>query len=320
MSLVIETKDLVKIYGSEKSGVRALDGVNIKVPKGSVFGLFGPNGAGKTTLISILVGLSLPTRGSASVLGYDVIRNSVEIRKRVGLLPEGVGFYDHMTALENLRFLGALEGMKKDEVEKRAIEVLGIVGLKDKANSKVATFSRGMKQRLGLAQALLKGPELLILDEPTVGIDPQGVAEFRELVRKLSSEEGKTILMSTHLLYEVGMLVTHAAIIRKGKILAQGSVEELSKPVIEAKGYTFEVQVKSGGELLLQELKSLPEIKEVMLKNNKITIVAKKDIRETLFSLTNKEPFRGNVESLAFVNPSWDELYQFYQGGEIKNE
>lgn len=320
MSFVIETKNLVKIYGSEKSGVKALDGVNMKVPKGSVYGLFGPNGAGKTTLISILVGLVLPTKGSATVLGYDAVKNSIEIRKRVGLLPEGVGLYEHMTALENLKFLGTLDGFPQGRIEKRALEVLEIVGLKDKANSKVSTFSRGMKQRLGVAQALLKDPELLILDEPTVGIDPQGVSEFRDLVRKLSSKEGKTVLMSTHLLYEVGMLVTHAAIIREGRILAQGSIDELSKPVRDFKGYTFEIQVKSSGDSLLQEVRSLPEVKEVTLRNDKLIIVARSDIGETLFSLINKDPYRGQVESLTHLNPSWDELYQFYQRGEVKNE
>ncbi|MEM2415537.1 MAG: ABC transporter ATP-binding protein, partial [Thermoproteota archaeon] len=221
MDLAIEVENLVKVYGKGGSGIKALDGISMKIPKASTYGLFGPNGSGKTTLISILVGLLLPTSGSAKVLGFDVVKESVEIRRRVGLLPEGFGFYDHMTALENLVFLATLDKIPPDQRKKRALETLEMVGLKDRANDKVSTFSRGMRQRLGIAQALLKDPELLIFDEPTVGIDPEGAAEFRNLVKSMN-KEGKTILMSTHLLYEVGMVCTHAAVIRRGKLLVQG--------------------------------------------------------------------------------------------------
>ncbi|MCI4439011.1 ABC transporter ATP-binding protein [archaeon] len=313
MEYVIETENLVKVYGDKKSEVRALDGINLKVPKGSIFGLLGPNGAGKSTLISILVGLLLPTSGSAKVLGFDVVRQSVEIRKRVGLLPEGFGLYEYMTALENLTFLGLLDDMPPNEVKKKALEVLEVVGLGDKANTKVSTFSRGMLQRLGIAQALLKDPELLIFDEPTVALDPDGAAQFRSLVQKFG-KEGKTIVMSTHLLHEVGMICTHSAIIRKGKILAQGSIEELSQVVKASKGYTYEIKVMAGGAMLLEEVKSLPEVKEVTLTNNTLKIVAKNDVGSKLFALINKGKYQ--VESLTPINPSWEDVYHFYQGEE----
>jgi ABC-2 type transport system ATP-binding protein len=313
MEYVIETENLVKVYGDKKSEVRALDGINLKVPKGSIFGLLGPNGAGKSTLISILVGLLLPTSGSAKVLGFDVVRQSVEIRKRVGLLPEGFGLYEYMTALENLTFLGLLDDMPPNEVKKKALEVLEVVGLGDKANTKVSTFSRGMLQRLGIAQALLKDPELLIFDEPTVALDPYGAAQFRSLVQKFG-KEGKTIVMSTHLLHEVGMICTHSAIIRKGKILAQGSIEELSQEVKASKGYTYEIKVMAGGAMLLEEVKSLSEVKEVTLTNNTLKIVAKNDVGSKLFALINKGKYQ--VESLTPINPSWEDVYHFYQGEE----
>jgi len=313
MEYAIETENLVKVYGDKKSEVRALDGINLKVPKGSIFGLLGPNGAGKSTLISILVGLLLPTSGSAKVLGFDVVRQSVEIRKRVGLLPEGFGLYEYMTALENLTFLGLLDDMPPNEVKKKALEVLEVVGLGDKANTKVSTFSRGMLQRLGIAQALLKDPELLIFDEPTVALDPDGAAQFRSLVQKFG-KEGKTIVMSTHLLHEVGMICTHSAIIRKGKILAQGSIEELSQAVKASKGYTYEIKVMAGGAMLLEEVKSLSEVKEVTLTNNTLKIVAKNDVGSKLFALINKGKYQ--VESLTPINPSWEDVYHFYQGEE----
>lgn len=313
MEFTIETENLVKVYGDKKSEVRALDGINLRVPKGSVFGLLGPNGSGKTTLISILVGFLLPTSGSAKVLGFDVVRQSVEIRKKVGLLPEGFGLYEYMTALENLTFLGLLDNIPSNEVKKKALEVLEVVGLGDKANAKVSTFSRGMLQRLGIAQALLKDPELLIFDEPTVTLDPDGVAQFRSLVQKLG-KEGKTILMSTHLLHEVGMICTHSAIIRRGKILAQGSIEELSQVVKASKGYKYEIKVATGGATLLEEVKSLSEVKEVTLTNNTLTVITKSDVSSKLFTLINKGKYQ--VESFTPINPSWEDVYHFYQDEE----
>lgn len=317
MSLAIEAENLVKIYGKENSGIKALNGVNMKVPKASTYGLFGPNGSGKTTLISILVGLLLPTSGNAKVLGLDAVKDSVEIRKRVGLLPEGFGFYDHMTALENLTFLATLDGLPSDQRKKRALEALETVGLKDRANDKVSTLSRGMKQRLGVAQALLKDPELLIFDEPTVGIDPEGAAEFRSLVRRMS-KEGKTILMSTHLLYEVGMVCTHAAMIREGRLLTQGSIEELYRPVKEARGYHYEIRVKTGSEIPLQEIRSMTGVKEITQGEGRINVASNNDIGGDLLLLMTKSPYKEFVESLIPIEPSWEEIYRFYQEGDKK--
>jgi ABC-2 type transport system ATP-binding protein len=317
MDLAIETENLVKIYGKGNSGIRALDGISMKIPKASTYGLFGPNGSGKTTLISILIGLLLPTSGNAKVLGFDAVKESIEIRRRVGLLPEGFGFYDHMTAFENLIFLATLEHVPRDQRKSRALEALEKVGLKDRANDKVSTFSRGMKQRLGIAQALLKDPELLIFDEPTVGIDPDGAAEFRNLVRTMN-KEGKTILMSTHLLYEVGMVCTHAAIIRGGRLLVQGSVEDLYKSVREARGYRYEVRVKPGGEMPLQDIRSISGVTEITRSENRITVISTKEIGNELLSLAAKPPFKEVVESLTHIEPSWEEIYRFYQGGDEK--
>ncbi|MGQ9478843.1 MAG: ABC transporter ATP-binding protein [Thermoproteota archaeon] len=314
MSLAIEVENMVKVYSGGKSAVKALNGLNMKVPKASVYGLFGPNGSGKTTLINILIGLLLPTSGSAKILGFDVTKESLEIRKRTGLLPEGFGFYDHMTALENLIFLASLDHIPKDQRRQKALEALEKVGLRDKADTKVSTFSRGMRQRLGVAQSLMKDPELLIFDEPTVAVDPQGASEFRDLVRRLN-KDGKTILLSTHLLYEVGMICTHAGVIREGRILAQGSIEDLYQPVRNAKGYMYEIRIRPDIMVPLQEFSMLRDVKEVRHSDDKITVVANSDIGGELLSLVSKPPFKDAVESMAPVNPSWEEIYQFYQGG-----
>jgi ABC-2 type transport system ATP-binding protein len=307
---VIETENLVKVYRDRSGEVRALDGVTIKVPKGVLFGLFGPNGSGKTTLISILVGLQLPTSGSARVLGYDCVRESIEIRRRVGLLPENYGFYEYMTARENLEYLGKLDGLPAQELKRRIPEVLELVGLREWADAKVKGFSRGMTQRLALAQALLKDPELLILDEPTLGLDPQGTAMFKKLVEQLV-KLGKTVLISTHLLHEIGHVCTHAALLRKGRVIAQGSLEELAKAYREAKGYSYELAVAGGAEELLRELKGIDGVTYVGLENDVIKVRASRDIGGELAELAAKY----RIKSLVPLAPSWDELYQFYQGG-----
>jgi ABC-2 type transport system ATP-binding protein len=310
MIFVIECEDLVKVFMG-KPPVRALDNVSLQVPRNSVFGLFGPNGAGKSTLISILMGLVIPTSGSAKVLGYDVLRQSLEVRMRVGILPEGFGFYGNLTALENLKYFGMLDGLSAEMVEKRTMEVLEKVGLSERANSKVSTFSRGMKQRLGVAQALLKDPEILIFDEPTVGIDPDGVMAFRNIVQEVA-KEGKTVFLSTHLLRDLGMMCTHTAIIRKGRVIAQGSMEELVQRMRGSRGYTFEIHVKSGNvEKLLQDVRGLPSIIEARVEGEgRVTVVSEQDVGGDLFSLLS----RGNyvVEALVSSKPDWEDLYRFY--------
>jgi ABC-2 type transport system ATP-binding protein len=315
LSFVIECENLVKIFKGTPP-VTALDNVNLRVPKGSIYGLFGPNGAGKSTLIAILMGLTLPTRGVARVLGHDVLRESLEVRRKVGLLPEGFGFYDNMTALENLKYLGQLDEMPGDSVEQRAREVLEKAGLGDRVNAKVSTFSRGMKQRLGIAQALLKDPEILVFDEPTVGIDPDGVMEFRRFVREIV-KEGRTVFLSTHLLRDLGMVCTHTAILRKGRVVAQGSMEELTRKMKSSMGYSYEIRVKPEDlERLLKEVENLPGVFEVRLEEEGgISLVSREDIGGELFSLLSRGQYY--VEAMVSSKPEWEDLYRFYseEGG-----
>jgi len=294
--------------------VVALDGVSLKVPEGSVYGLFGPNGAGKSTLISILMGLTLPTKGSAKVLGYDVLHESLEIRMRVGLLPEGFGFYDNMTALENLKYFGLLDGVPAERIKQKAVEALERVGLNERVNSKVSAFSRGMKQRLGIAQALIKDPEVLIFDEPTVGIDPDGVIEFRRFVGEVV-KNGKTVFLSTHLLRDLGMVCTHTAIIRRGRIVAQGSMEELTQKMKSSRGYSYEIHLKPGDvERLLQEVRTLPGVVEVRVEGEgRVSVVGREDIGKELFRMLSRGQY--SVEAMVSLKPEWEDLYRFYSEG-----
>ncbi|MBS7610892.1 ABC transporter ATP-binding protein [Candidatus Bathyarchaeota archaeon] len=315
MSYAIETYDLTKIYKSEEKTVVAVDSLNLNVEKGLVFGLLGPNGAGKTTLIMMLTGLTLPTSGSGKVLGYDIVKESLQIRRKVGLLPDPFGFYDHLTAEQNLEYIAALNDISKAERKKRVKEVLTAVGLYEVKDRKVGGFSRGMKQRLGIAQALIKDPELLIFDEPTAGLDPEGARAFREQVGRLS-KEGKTIMLSTHLLFEVGPLCNYIAIIDRGKLIVQGRVRELVEKMMVEEGYRIRVKATGDVQTLITNIAQLNEVSEVKREGDTILIKANRDVRSDV----NKIALSLGLEvlSLQIEEPTLEDLFmKYYRRGEV---
>lgn len=221
---VIELVDLTKIYGTHK----AVDHLNLVIPKGEIFALLGPNGAGKTTTILMMLGLTEPSSGSVSVCGIDSTVNPVEVKKKTGYMPENVGFYDDLTGLQNLIFTAQLNGFTSNEAEHKAEELLKKVGLSVASGKKTGKYSRGMLQRLGLADVLIKDPEVIILDEPTQGIDPTGVKELLELIVRLSKEQGITVLFCSHNLHQVQKVCDRVGIFVNGKLLAKGNIRELS--------------------------------------------------------------------------------------------
>jgi ABC-2 type transport system ATP-binding protein len=306
---VIETDGLTKIYRSEGREVLALDHLNLKVKRNSVFGLLGPNGAGKTTLIMTLIGLTLPTSGSAKVLGLDVVKESLKVRRKVGVLPEGAAFYDHLTAEQNLNYIAALNDIPKEARRSRIEEALRVVGLLDVKDRKVGGFSRGMKQRLGIAQALLKDPELLIFDEPTAGLDPEAARAFKDLALKFR-DGGKTVVISTHLLFEVGPLCDHVAIINRGRIVVQGNVKELVEKMMAEEGYRIRVWGRGNVGKLVEALANLKGVKDVRLEENYIVINAASDIRTEVSRLA---PECGvEVATLELLTPSLEDLFMKY--------
>jgi ABC-2 type transport system ATP-binding protein len=222
MAATIYSEGLTKRY----DGHAVVDDLDLEVQGGEVFGLLGPNGAGKTTTILMLLGLVEPSEGIIEVLGLDPRRHPLEVKRRVGFLPDAVGFYDTMTGRENLRFTARLNGV--EDAEDKIDDLLDQVGLDYAAEQAVGEYSRGMKQRLGLADALVKDPGVLILDEPTTAIDPEGVAEMLGLIRRLATEEGVTILLSSHLLHQVQAICDRVAIFVDGKVVAQGPPHELA--------------------------------------------------------------------------------------------
>ena len=227
---VIKTKDLTKIFEKgKKREVIALDHVNLEISRGEVFGLLGGNGAGKTTLIRLLVGLLTPTEGSATVLGKDIVKDRYYIRERVALLPQEAGIYERLTARENLVYYGGFYGIPEDELNERADRLLEIVGLKEKEDYQTKGFSGGMKRKVLVARTLMIEPEMVFLDEPTTGIDTLGARVVRNLLKKLSSEENRTIILTTHDLNEVSELCDRVGILNEGKLVAIGRPAELEE-------------------------------------------------------------------------------------------
>ena len=228
--IVIRTENLSKIFEKgKKKEVTALDHVNLEIGRGEVFGLIGPNGAGKTTLIRVLVGLLTPTEGQAWVLGKNVVEDIDYIRPRVALLPQEAGIYERLTARENIVYYGGLYGIPEDELHRRTDRLLDIVGLREKEDYQVKGFSGGMKRKVLVARALVIEPEILFLDEPTTGIDTIGARVVRNLLKKLSSEEKRTIVLTTHDLNEVSELCHRVGILNDGRLVATGKPNELEE-------------------------------------------------------------------------------------------
>ena len=225
--IVLETGGLTKHYGD----FVAVDNLDLTVHQGEVFGLLGPNGAGKTTTILMLLGLTEATSGTVQVLGFDPARQPLSVKARTGYLPDQVGFYDGLTARENLAYIARLNGLRRDDADQRMDAVLAQVGLDEVTNKRVGAFSRGMRQRLGVAEVLLKQPQLIIMDEPTLGLDPEAAHEFLDLIRHLKTE-GITMLLSSHLLYQVQAVCDRVGLFHQGRMVLEGTVKELAQQVL----------------------------------------------------------------------------------------
>jgi ABC-2 type transport system ATP-binding protein len=310
--LIIETKDLTKKYG-DFVAVRSL---NLSVKQGEIFGLLGPNGAGKTTTILMLLGLTEPTSGQVKVMGFDPTHQPLRIKSQAGYMPDQVGFYDELTARENLAYIAKLNGLAHTEAEKRISEVLDKVNLSKVANNRVATFSRGMRQRLAVADVLIKNPRLIIMDEPTQGLDPESAREFLSLIKGLS-KSGITILLSSHLLHQVQETCDRVGLFRSGEMVLEGTVSELAKKVLGGK---FHIKLRANGsdKNYLEELRLLPFVVEVNFKApDQYSLIATKDLRaEAAKTVVNAD---GQLYSLEVDNVSLDEIYNTYFQ-EVKND
>lgn len=282
---VITATGLTKRYDQ----FTAVDNLDLEIRQGEIFGLLGPNGAGKTTTILMLLGLTEPTSGSVRVAGYDSVREPLEVKSIVGYLPDNVGFYPNMTGRQNLRYTAALNRVPRKEAEERIAELVEAVGLTDAADKRAGKYSRGMRQRLAVADALVKRPTILVLDEPTIGIDPEGVRELLAMLTRLKSEESMTILLSSHLLYQVQEICDRVGIFVGGRLIAMGPVAELEQQLAEDHEVEFEIAaVTADGreadgpvlEKLARSLESLEGVREVGAKSDMLVVHSRSDIRE----------------------------------------
>jgi ABC-2 type transport system ATP-binding protein len=304
--IVIETQGLTKRYGK----TTVVDGVSFNVAAGEIFGVLGPNGAGKTTTILMLLGLSEISGGQARVLGHDPVRHPLAVKRGVGYLPDAVGFYDNLTAADNLRYTARLMGIEAADREKRIAASLARVGLKDVADKRVATFSRGMRQRLGLAEIVMKQARIAILDEPTSGLDPQATAELLDMIRELK-REGVSVLLSSHLLDRVQSVCDRVALFQAGRIVLLGTVAELGRQVL---GGGFAVDVEAQGEGLKACLAAIPGVTAVEEPGpGRWRLLADRDVRpEAAAAVVGAN---GRLTRLSVEEPSLEAIYaRYFQG------
>ncbi len=308
--VAIEVKDLSKKYGDE---VQALDGISFSVESGTVFGLLGPNGAGKSTTVKILTTLSSPTSGSASIMGYDVLSQAAEVRRQIGVVAQSSTADREATARENLRLQGQLYRMKGRELESRIDSLLESFKLAGDGDRIVRGFSGGMERRLTVAMALVHNPRVLFLDEPTTGLDPEVRAEMWEEISTLASDEGTTILLTTHYLEEADMLAGNLAIVDQGRIVAEGTPEGLKK---ELKGDAIQVGLGECEEQAQVEaaLGAVGGVSEVILNERTLHARAEDGARSVPSILTALDAAGISADSVTVSRPSLDDVYLKYAG------
>jgi ABC-2 type transport system ATP-binding protein len=301
--VVIEAKGLTKKYGQAV----AVDHISFSVGRGEIFGLLGPNGAGKTTTILMMLGLTEISEGEVSVLGFNPAREPLSVKRRVGYLPDTVGFYEQLTAADNLRYTARLIGFKADEREKRIGEALARVGLDEVAEKQVGTFSRGMRQRLGLAEILMKGAQIAILDEPTSGLDPYATSELLGIIRRFKAE-GVSVLLSSHLLERVQSVCDRVALFSAGRIALMGSVSELGREVLGA-GYVVDIEADGVG--LSERLALIPGVSGVEQTGiGKLRLHADRDVRSE--AAAEVVAMQGRLKYLGVQEASLEAIYTRY--------
>ncbi|HLH23926.1 MAG TPA: ABC transporter ATP-binding protein [Chloroflexota bacterium] len=280
--LAIATQGLRKHYGD----FVAVDGLDLAVREGEVFGLLGPNGAGKTTTILMLLGLTEPTAGTARVLGCDPTHDPLKVKRLVGYLPDNVGFYEDLTARENLLYTADLNAIPRNVARPRIDALLDRVGLADVRDKRAGQFSRGMRQRLGIADVLVKTPRLIILDEPTIGLDPEGTRELLDLIRELSKEDGITVMLSSHLLDQVQRVCDEVGIFVKGQLVAAGPVGRLGEQLLAGQPLVLEVQVAPDAHAAAATLlASVPGVDAVEAEGDLLLVRSRTDARAEIARL-----------------------------------
>ncbi|MGA2874871.1 MAG: ATP-binding cassette domain-containing protein [Nitrososphaerales archaeon] len=312
---MIRVENLTKKFGN----FVAIDDISFEVKKGEIFGLLGPNGAGKSTTLRILSTLARPTNGTATIGGYDIVKADTEVRKLIGIVSEKMIMYDRLTARENLWFFGSLFDIPSDALTKRIDELLELVELTKWKNSLVGTFSTGMRQRMNVVRALLNMPQVLFLDEPTLGLDPQSSVEIREFVKKLNRENGTTIIITTHTMVDADMLCDRIAIIDHGKVVALDTSTNL-KRLISGEGATIlKLDIANLAAPLLESIRTLDCVQSVSQENStQIRVIAQgNDAFDKVIDAVRRKG--GRITSIENLQPSLEDVFLHLTGHEVRD-
>lgn len=312
--IIIRIEDLTKCYGDKT----AVAGLSLEIKKGEIFGLLGPNGAGKTTTTLMLLGLTEPTSGSAWIDGRNCVQEPIAVKQITGYLPDNVGFYADMTGRENLRFTGRLNGLPEPVIESRIEELLEKVGMTYAADQKTGTYSRGMKQRLGIADVLMKDPKVVILDEPTLGIDPEGMRELIRLIRRLADEDGRTILISSHQLHQIQQICDRVGLFVDGSLIACGTIEELARQMQQEGCYVLEAAALPDNQGFLELLKRLGNVQQVEREGDVYVVRSHSDVKRELLRRSLDEGY--TLTQLRQRGNDLDEIYRRYFEKEEVNQ
>ncbi|MCD6147110.1 MAG: ABC transporter ATP-binding protein [Thermoplasmata archaeon] len=300
---IVEIKGLTKDY----EGVRAVDNLSLEIEKGEIFALLGPNGAGKTTTIKSMLGLIFPTAGEIKINGFDVLKEGKKAKENIGYLPERVAFYDNLTAIQTMEFYAELRGADRKE----CIELLMDVGLDGEMDKKVGNYSKGMMQRLGLAQAMIGNPSLLILDEPTGGLDPRGSWQIRQKIKELN-ENGTTIFLSSHILSEVQEVSSRVAILNHGKLIEVDTLDNLGKKLDLQPTLVIELQRPS--QSILSRVKQVKGVDSAELSGNVIKVRCNPRVKTNIINAIENEG--GKILDFRTVEPSLEEVFLKFTEGD----
>jgi ABC-2 type transport system ATP-binding protein len=300
---MIETFNLTKNYDQKA----VVNNLNLKVDAGEIFGFLGPNGAGKTTTMKMLLGLIQPTSGTGKVAGFDIVKQVLDVRRNCGVLPDPAGFYDNLTARQNLKFYGSLYNIDGKNLDEKVKATLELVGLKDAKEKKIGKFSKGMRQRFGVAQAIVHDPPVLMFDEPTAGIDPQGAEDFRALMREMKAK-GKTVFLTSHVMPEVEAICDRIGIIINGEMKICGNVDQLVDQYSRRQGYQLKLKVKDIDEgAVRNSLKDIANIYSIVRNNGFFMVNAKEDVSEDVARSIIRE--KGIIVDLESYRPSLNEIF-----------
>jgi ABC-2 type transport system ATP-binding protein len=312
---MIDVKSLTKMFND----FVAVDGISFHVKKGEIFGLLGPNGAGKSTTIRMLCTLSRPTKGTATIGGYDIVKNDTEVRKLVGIVSEKMIMYNRLTARENLFFFGNLFNIPKDVLNRRIADLLELVQLTKWKNSQVGTFSSGMRQRMNVIRALLNMPQVLFLDEPTLGLDPQSTVEIREFVKKINRENETTILITTHMMGEADLLCDRIGIIDHGKIVALDTSANLKRMISGANTTILKLEIANLTPDLIATIRALKCVETVSQENSThLKIHAHgDDAFDTIIDAIRAKKVK--IDSIENLQPTLEDVFLHITGHEVRD-